>query len=135
MAPGLMAVEADGLAASFTFTILDRTLVPSDGVIEVSVSLLAVVVDCRSLRHQAEFWAQAHPGRADMYSSTAAIILSLIIAALVLIISLIILFNYASNIKSGRLGPSYAIGAGAASFAVAFSVLNLALSRIPLMLA
>jgi hypothetical protein len=67
------------------------------------------------------------PGGPDMYSSTAGLILSLIIAGLVLISSWVILFNYASNENSGRLGPSYAIGAGAASFAVVFSVSNLAL--------
>lgn len=34
-------------------------LVLGDGVVKVSVSLLAVVVDCRDPLRQAEFWAQA----------------------------------------------------------------------------
>ena len=73
------------------------------------------------------FTATSPPPGTDTYSSTAGLILSLIIAAIVLISSSVILFNYASDENSGRLGPSYAIGAGAASFAVAFSVSNLAL--------
>jgi hypothetical protein len=61
-----------------------------------------------------------------MYSSMAGIIPSLIVAGLVLILSWIALSHSAHYRSSGRLGSSYAIGAGAASFAVAFSVLNLA---------
>jgi hypothetical protein len=59
-----------------------------------------------------------------MYSSTAGVIPSLIIAGLVLILSWIMPSRL--SLWKGRLGASYAIGAGAASFAVAFTVLNLA---------
>ncbi len=62
-----------------------------------------------------------------MYSSTAGSIPSLIIAGLVLIFSWIVLSNSAHYRESGVSGGSHAIGAGAASFAAAFSVINLAL--------
>src|SRR5215831_17494466 len=53
-----------------------------------------------------------------MYSSTAGLLPSLVLAGLALLASLIL--------RSGRLSAFHAIGAGAASFAVSFSILNLA---------
>jgi hypothetical protein len=41
------------------FARLDRRLLLSSGVVEISASLPAVVVGCRDPARQAEFWAQA----------------------------------------------------------------------------
>jgi hypothetical protein len=62
-----------------------------------------------------------------MYSSSAGFIPSLVIAGIVLILSWWKLSHSGHYGESGRLGILHTIGVGAASFAVAFSVLNLAL--------
>ena len=62
-----------------------------------------------------------------MYSSTTGIIPSLIIAGLVLVFSWRMIAHSNKSNETGSLGGSHALGASAASFAAAFSVLNLAL--------
>jgi hypothetical protein len=62
-----------------------------------------------------------------MYSSMAGIIPSLAIAGLVLILSWTVISHSTHYSAAGPLGASHAVGAGAVSFAAAFSVLNLAL--------
>ncbi len=61
-----------------------------------------------------------------MYSSTAGIIPSLVIAGTVLILSWIVLSRSTHYSETGPLGVTYALGVATASFAAAFSVLNLA---------